>query len=40
MSAYSETLPPKVRDSAPSLKDWYEKLSEAIHGAKEDAALV
>lgn len=39
MSAYSETLPLKVRDSAPSLKDWYEKLSEAIHGAKEDAPL-
>jgi len=39
LSAYSETLPSKVRDSAPSLKDWYEKLSEAIHGAKEDAAL-
>jgi hypothetical protein len=29
----------KVRDSAPSLKESYEKLSEAIHGAKEDAAL-
>jgi hypothetical protein len=39
LSAYSETLPEKVRDSAPSLKNWYEKLSEAIHGAKEDAAL-
>jgi len=39
LSAYSETLPPKVRDSAPSLKDWYDKLSAAIHGAKEDVAL-
>jgi hypothetical protein len=39
LSAYSETLPPKVRDSAPSLKDCYDKLSEAIHGAKEDAEL-
>jgi hypothetical protein len=39
LSAYSVTLLPKVRDSAPSLKEWYEKLSEAIHGAKEDAAL-
>jgi hypothetical protein len=39
LSAYSDTLPPKVRDSAPSLKDWYDKLSEAIHGAKDDTEL-
>jgi hypothetical protein len=39
MSAYSDGLPQRVRDAAPSLKEWYEKLSEAVHGAKEDAAL-
>jgi hypothetical protein len=39
MSAYSDTLPDRVRDSAPSLKELYEKLSEAIHGAKEDTEL-
>jgi hypothetical protein len=39
LSAYSDTLPPKIRDSAPSLKEWYDKLSEAIHGAKDDAEL-
>jgi hypothetical protein len=39
LSAYSEGLHPKVRDSAPSLREWYEKLSEAIHGAKDDASL-
>jgi hypothetical protein len=39
LSAYAETLPPKVRDSAPSLRDCYDKLSEAIHGAKEDVEL-
>jgi hypothetical protein len=39
LSAYAETLPPKVRDSAPSLRDCYDKLSAAIHGAKEDAEL-
>jgi hypothetical protein len=39
MSAYSDSLPDKVRDSAPSLKELYGKLSEAIHGAKEDTEL-
>lgn len=39
MSAYSDGLRPQVRDAAPSLREWYEKLSEAVHGAKEDAEL-
>jgi hypothetical protein len=39
MSAYSDDLPDRVRDAAPSLKEMYEKLSEAIHGAKEDSKL-
>jgi hypothetical protein len=39
MSAYSDGLPDKVRDVAPSLKELFEKLSEAIHGAKEDTEL-
>jgi hypothetical protein len=39
MSAYAETLPIKHRDSMPSLREWYDKLSAAIHSAKEDAEL-
>lgn len=39
LSAYSDSLHDKVRDAAPSLKELYEKLSEAIHGAKEDTEL-
>lgn len=39
MTAYSELLPAKERDFMPSLKEWYEHLSEAIHGAQEDATL-
>jgi hypothetical protein len=39
MEAYSATLPPAHRDFMPSFREWYEKLSEAIHDAREDDAL-
>ena len=39
MEAYNQTLPAKQRDLMPSLRDWYSKLSEAIHAAREDADL-
>ena len=38
-SAYVKQLPLKQRDLMPSLGDWYDKLSEAIHGAIEDVNL-
>jgi len=28
-----------LRDTMPSLGEWYDKVSEALHGAKEDAKL-
>jgi hypothetical protein len=37
--AYSDKLPPELRPQMPSLKDWYDKISEALHIAKEDADL-
>ncbi len=39
MGAYSRTLPGNLRDSMPSLGEMYEKLSEALHNAKEDSEL-
>lgn len=39
MTAYSDTLPPALRDMMPSLREWYEKLSVPIHAAKEDAEV-
>jgi hypothetical protein len=39
MAAYAKLLPAHLRDSMPSLAEWYDKLSEALHGAKEDAKL-
>jgi hypothetical protein len=39
MEKYSDLLPMQHRSSIPSLKEWYEKLSESIHGAKEDSVL-
>jgi hypothetical protein len=39
MCAYAETLPKQHRDYMPSLREWYEKLSQAIHSATEDADL-
>jgi hypothetical protein len=37
MDAYNETLPAKHRDSMPSLREWYDKLSGPIHEARDDA---
>jgi hypothetical protein len=39
MTEYSSNLPDKIRDMMPSLREWYEKLSVAIHQAREDPAL-
>ena len=39
MSAYAETIPKNLRDTMPSLAEWYDKLSAAVHTATEDAAL-
>jgi len=38
MDAYADTIPQKQRDAMPSLREWYEKLSEPIHAADEEAA--
>jgi hypothetical protein len=39
MKAYSATLPENLRDTMPSLGEWYDKVSEALHGANEDSEL-
>jgi hypothetical protein len=39
MSAYADTIPMNLRDTMPSLAEWYDKLSAALHGAKEDSEL-
>jgi hypothetical protein len=39
LDAYYKTLLQKHADQMPSLREWYDKLSEAIHSANEDAAL-
>jgi hypothetical protein len=39
LSAYSKTLPGNVRDSMPSLAEWYGKLSVALHAADSSEAL-
>jgi hypothetical protein len=39
MDAYSLTLPAKQRDLMPSLREWYDRLSEALHAARDDAPL-
>jgi hypothetical protein len=39
MDAYAKTLPPKERDLMPSLREWYDKISEALHTARADDAL-
>jgi hypothetical protein len=36
---YNKTLPPALRESAPSLKEQYGKLSDALHEARADDAL-
>jgi hypothetical protein len=37
--AYADTLPPSLKDQMPSLREWYDKLSEPLHSATEDSAL-
>ena len=39
MAAYSESLPSAHRDPMPSLRQWCERLSEAVHEAKDDSEL-
>jgi hypothetical protein len=39
LEAYSKSLPEEHRDHMPSLRKWYEALSEALHAAKEDEKL-
>jgi hypothetical protein len=39
MEAYGGSIPPDLRDRIPSMREWYDNLSVAIHGAKEDAEL-
>jgi hypothetical protein len=39
MEAYIATLPSAHRDYMPSFREWYDKLSDAIHAAREDDAL-
>lgn len=39
MEAYTATLPQAHRDYMPSFREWYEKLSEALHAAREDDTL-
>ena len=38
MDAYAECLPLDKRPNLPSLKHWYDKLSEPIHSAEDEAA--
>ena len=39
MDAYTNTLPQAHRDYMPSFREWYERLSVALHTAQEDDAL-
>lgn len=39
MEEYGRTLPVAHRDTMPSLREWYEKLSDPIHAAREDDQL-
>lgn len=36
---YYKSLPAPTRDEMPSLREWYDKLSDALHSAREDAPL-
>jgi hypothetical protein len=40
LSEYNGTIPDPPRGSMPSLKEWYEKLSELIHSANEDTEIL
>lgn len=39
MSKYSATLPDDLRGRMPSFGEWYERLSEALHEARDDETL-
>ncbi len=39
LSEYYKTLPAPTKDQMPSLRGWYDKLSEALHSAREDSEL-
>lgn len=39
MEAYNKTVPEEVRSQAPSLREWYERLSISIHSAEESPAV-
>ncbi len=39
LDAYQALLPEPQRDHMPSLRSWYEKLSEPLHEARQDAVL-
>jgi hypothetical protein len=39
MDKYMETIPENIRGYVPSFRSLYEKLSEAVHTATEDAEL-
>jgi hypothetical protein len=39
LSEYAKTIPLNLRDSIPSLAEWYDKLSAAIHSANPDEEL-
>jgi len=39
MTVYGEGLPSRIRDEMPSLREWYDKLSKALHEAREDGDL-
>ncbi len=39
MDAYYKSLPSPNKDQMPSLRDWYDKLSECLHAARQDVAL-
>lgn len=39
LDEYYKMLPVPVRDTMPSLREWYDKLSEALHAARADVSL-
>jgi hypothetical protein len=38
-NAYAATIPENIRSTMPSLRDYYDKLSDTLHSAKEDKEL-
>lgn len=39
MDAYYAGLPGPTKNQMPSLREWYDKLSDALHSAREDQTL-